>query len=50
MVRIVVLSLLLASCAVTSEDTPKLGEQVEAPYGYQIYIKNCKRSHCPLKE
>lgn len=40
MVRIIVLSLLLASCAVTSKDIPKLGEQVEAPYGW-------KYTYCP---
>ena len=50
MVRLVVLTLWLSACTVVSKDTPKLGEQVEAPFGYQIYIKNCKRSHCPVKE
>jgi hypothetical protein len=40
MVRIIVLSLLLASCATVSTDTPKLGRQVEAPYGW-------KYTYCP---
>lgn len=34
MVRIIVLSLVTASCAVTSKDVPKLGKQVEAPHGW----------------
>ena len=34
MVHIIFLSLLLASCAATSTDTPKLGKQVEAPHGW----------------
>lgn len=50
MVRLIVLTLWLSGCTVVSKDIPKLGEQVEAPYGYQIYIKSCKRSHCPVKE
>ncbi len=32
MVRFIVLSLLLASCASTNK--PRLGKQVEAPYGW----------------
>jgi len=40
MVRFVVLSLLMASCAVTSEDAPKFGKQVEAPWGW-------KYTYCP---
>lgn len=50
MVRLIVLTLWLSGCTVVSKDAPKLGEQVEAPFGYQIYIKNYKRSHCPVKE
>ena len=38
MVRIVVLTLLLFGCANT--DKPKLGRQVEAPYGW-------KYTYCP---
>ncbi len=34
MVRIVILSFLLSACVVASNDTPKLGKQVEAPYGW----------------
>ncbi len=40
MVRFIVLSLLLASCAVTSKDTPKMGQEVEPPYGW-------KYTYCP---
>ncbi len=40
MVRFIVLSLLLASCAVTSEDAPKMGQEVEPPYGW-------KYTYCP---
>lgn len=38
MVRIIVLVLLLTSCA--SHDAPKFGKQVEAPYGW-------KYTYCP---
>lgn len=38
MVRIIVLSLLLASCA--GHDAPKFGKQVEAPWGW-------KYTYCP---
>lgn len=34
MVRIIVLSLLLSACTTTSKDTPKLGKQAEAPWGW----------------
>ena len=34
MVRFIVLSLLLASCAVTSEDTPMMGQEAKPPYGW----------------
>ena len=40
MVRIIFLSLLLASCAVASKDTPKMGQEVDAPYGWQY-------TYCP---
>ena len=40
MVRFIVLSLLLASCAVTSEDAPKMGQEVDPPYGW-------KYTYCP---
>ena len=40
MVRVVVLSLLLASCAVTSGDAPKMGQEVDPPYGW-------KYTYCP---
>ncbi len=40
MVRIIVLVLLLASCAVTSEDAPKMGQEVDPPYGW-------KYTYCP---
>ena len=40
MVRVVVLSLLLGSCAVTSEDAPKMGQEVDPPYGW-------KYTYCP---
>lgn len=41
MVRIVVLVLLLSACTATSKDTPKLGNQVEAPYGWtETYCPN----------
>ena len=38
MVRIVILVLLLTSCA--NHDTPKFGNQVDAPYGWQY-------TYCP---
>lgn len=34
MVRIIILSLMLTSCVSVSKDTPKLGKEVEAPYGW----------------
>jgi hypothetical protein len=40
MVRFIVLSLLLASCAATSKDAPKMGQEVEPPYGW-------KYTYCP---
>ena len=38
LVRIIVLSLILFGCA--SNDAPKFGKQVEAPYGWQY-------TYCP---
>ena len=38
MVRIIVLALMLSSCA--SHDVPKFGNQTEAPYGWQY-------TYCP---
>lgn len=35
MVRIIILTLWLSACTVVSKDTPKLGKQVEAPYGWK---------------
>ena len=35
MVRSIVLTLWLLGCAAVSNDTPKLGKQVEAPYGWK---------------
>jgi hypothetical protein len=41
MVRIIILSLMLVGCA--SNDTPKLGKQVDAPWGWEYtYCQNHK--------
>ena len=35
MVRYIILTLWLLGCSAVSNDTPKLGKQVEAPYGWK---------------
>lgn len=40
MVRLIVLSLFLVSCSITSKDAPKMGQEVNAPYGW-------KHTYCP---
>ena len=40
MVRTLLLTLFLVSCAITSKDTPKMGQEVEPPYGW-------KYTYCP---